>query len=509
VSNEAPGSPAGLPERDVHYLKLLKTLKAASGGEGGGGELGVVRGIADWIDSVAVLNFVCGNAPWYDDWAVKEALLHNDVTPSRYRVELEKQIAIFDLLREMDAPDLSPEERVEIREDLKDLFKTLREHDRAVVKERALSLSRSRRPGEAVPEKGPAAVVAEAAEAPAPVGDPSVSQALLASDLGLDVPAEDLRPVPDGSATEALHAAEQDAFAAEWAAATEEAALADAEAFELVIADEEPEPEPVEAADLAEQAGETSRFANTPVAERVAVAAGSADAEALGALVYDSSEEVQLSLLRNTVLSDKHAAILTKRATSKVANAIYRERRLFMRPMVQKAFLHCPNAPSGALLEVVNSISDVPGLMGLIKSPKVKYLEVKAKARHRLTMIFRSLGPNEKMAALRRSGRGIIKELWTDFFRDEALVLRCIREKQIDSSTVLEIARSKIAPRKALEAIGNTPQYVANYDVLLQVVLNPKTPRQVVTKLIRRLNPSDRKMVKSNPSLPESIRRMA
>ena len=74
---------------------------------------------------------------------------------------------------------------------------------------------------------------------------------------------------------------------------------------------------------------------------------------------------------------------------------------------------------------------------------------------------------------------------------------------------MLEIARSKIAPRKALEAIGNTPQYVANYDVLLQVVLNPKTPRQIVTKLIRRLNPADRKMVKSNPSLPESIRRMA
>ena len=39
-----------------------------------------------------------------------------------------------------------------------------------------------------------------------------------------------------------------------------------------------------------------------------------------------------------------------------------------------------------------------------------------------------------------------------------------------------------------LEAIGNTPQYVASYEVLLQLVLNPKTPRQTVTKLIRRLH---------------------
>ena len=162
-----------------------------------------------------------------------------------------------------------------------------------------------------------------------------------------------------------------------------------------------------------------------------------------------------------------------------------------------------------AKYEVVNGISDVPGLMQLIKNPKVKYLEVKAKARHRLTTIFRALGPNEKMAALRRAGRGIIKELWTDFFRDEALVLRCVQQKQVDSGTVLEIARSKIAPRKALEAIGNSPQYTASYEVLLQLVLNPKTPRQTVTKLIRRLKPADRRMVKQNPSLPESIRRLA
>ena len=43
----------------------------------------------------------------------------------------------------------------------------------------------------------------------------------------------------------------------------------------------------------------------------------------------------------------------------------------------------------------------------------------------------------------------------------------------------------------------------------LELVLNPKTPRQIVTRLINKLNPADRKMVKNNPSLPESIRRFA
>ena len=514
-------SPGRLPERDVHYLKLLKTLKASQDA-GGGGQTGVVTRIADWIDSVPVLNFICANPGWCDDWGVKEALLHNDLTPARWRVELEKQVAIFDLLREMDSPELSPDEKGEIQEDLKYLFKTLSEHDRAVVKQRAKSLARSAKDA----PKRPAAEGAPAATAEVPA-EPSISQELLAGDLGVASP-EPVVAHSDGAVTEQLHAAEEDAFAAEWAAAMAEMEAAEDDGVELVVDEEllveeepeaptavepeapepEPAPEELEGA-IDESAAAAAPIAQQPVAARIEAAATSHDAAVLGALAHDPSEDVQLALVRNPSLADGPAAILARRAGSQVAAAIHRERRLFMRPMVQKALLECPNAPSTALLEIVNSISDVPGLMGLIKSPKVKFLEVKAKARHRLTTIFRALGPNEKMAVLRRAGRGIIKELWTDFFRDEALVLRCIREKQVDSGTVLEIARSSIAPRKALEAIANTAQYVANYQVTLQLVLNPKTPRQAVTKLIRKLNPADRRMVKSNPSLPESVRRMA
>ena len=90
---------------------------------------------------------------------------------------------------------------------------------------------------------------------------------------------------------------------------------------------------------------------------------------------------------------------------------------------MQRALLECPQAPSGALLEVVNSLGQVTDLLGLIRNPKVRYLEVKAKARARLAMMFKALGPGEKVAMIRRAGRGILKELWTDFFRDEALVV--------------------------------------------------------------------------------------
>ena len=65
------------------------------------------------------------------------------------------------------------------------------------------------------------------------------------------------------------------------------------------------------------------------------------------------------------------------------------------------------------------------------------------------------------------------------------------------------------APRRALELIAASPTWLANYQVMLELVMNPKTPRQVVAKLIPKLKPADRKMIKSNPALPEAIRKFA
>jgi hypothetical protein len=139
----------------------------------------------------------------------------------------------------------------------------------------------------------------------------------------------------------------------------------------------------------------------------------------------------------------------------------------------------------------------------------VRHLEVKAKARARLGERFRSLSEGEKMSAVRKGGRLLLKELWRDFFRDEELVLRCLREKQLDEGSVLEIARSKIAPRRALEQIGKMPGWTGNYQITLALVLNPKTPRMITARLLRKLSPSDRRMVKNNPSLPEFVRDLA
>lgn len=486
--------PTSLSERDVSYLKLLKTLKQSP--EVTEGQLGVVRRIAAFLDSLAVLNFICTHQPWLDDWEVKEALVHNDKTPARHRGDIEKQIAIFDLLREMDHPDLSATDKAEIQEDIKYLFKTLAEHDRAIVKRHAYDLSASRH-GKTRASAGLADLEpAGAASVPAGISEPAPAAAIPAPP---DATAEHggFTQQLDGlqGTTEILRIAEEEALA-----------TADEAAAALAFDDDEPADEaPAEVA-AAPQAASVGAL---PPAARAELARSSSDAQVLGLLVFDADESVALALLENPALDDRLAATLARRATARVGAEIYRRRALFMRPLVRHALLECPNAPSAALLEIVNSVSDINELLRILRSPKIKFLEVKAKARARMSMIFKALGQNEKIAALRRAGSFLLKELWTDFFRDEALVVRCVQEKQVDQNIVLEIARSKIAPRRALEVIGTTAQYTANYQICLELVMNPKTPRQVVTTLIRRLNPADRKMIKNNPSLPDAIRRFA
>jgi hypothetical protein len=597
-TRQSPGPAARLSERDVSFLKLLKTLKAAGGTAGtAGADLGVVRRIAAWYDSAPVLAFLAAQPRWYGDWQVREGLLRNDRTPPRVRRELEMSVAVLELLRDLDAPDLAPAERAEIGEDLRRLVHALAEPDRRAVKGRAHELSASRRAGT---PGGPTAdgTGTVAARLPVSRADDALTQV-----LGELVPTGEIPPAPGatgglpgpgrGAAGEGgaappgldllaqevasiaaaddarMHEALREVEAATWGSAgptdlddaevelveadllgPDEAATAEAAPALLPAARPvppaaaspplsppappapstpstlpAPAAPPVPPALPAPPTGAAQPdppalgpprgtapgpgLAALPRADRARLAAGTADADVLAQLVHDHDGDVQVALAGNPALSEAHAVVLARHASSRAAEAIHRNRRHFCRPTVQRAFLECPQAPSVALLEIVNGMGRIPDLLALLRNPKVRYLEVKAKARGRLGAIFRSLSPGEKVAVIHRAGRGIVKELWTDFFRDEALVLRCLKEQQLDEAVVLEIARSKVAPRRALELIGTSAAWAANPAIRLELVLNPRTPRPVATRLVQKLGPADRKLVRGNPALPESVRRYA
>jgi hypothetical protein len=442
-------------ERDEGYLKLLATLATA----GSGGELGVVRQIAAWIDSKAVLEVLANRHAWFDDWQVKEALVRNDATPEALRSRCAQAVGILDLLRELDSDAIDPEDKAEIRDQVRSLIRALPPGDREVVKARALELSSSRdverRRGAAVPpvafdRRRPSETAAFAAEEIE--AHESELPVALSPEVPLAKPIEQTaRPVRDLDATQ-------------------------------------------EISPLKPRTAEGSLLARS-LAERAEIARTSTDLDVLEILTGDPTDEVRLALLGNATVTDRMVATMARNASAAVAREIYRNRRLFQRPAVRSALLECPNVPSAALVEVVSSMGDLRGLLGLTQNPQIRSLEVKARARARLTSLFRGLGAAEKMSTIRQTGRTLLRALWADFFRDEELVLRCLQERHLDPGLLIEIARSSIAPRRALQAIGESPSLSTNYQVRLALARNPKTPRSVSFKVMRTLRPADRQMI--------------
>lgn len=409
----------------------LKLLRSLRAA-GGTGAVGVVRRLATWIDSPRVLEDIASHPAWLADWGVKEAFIRNEHTPEAIRSRCAQAVGVLDLLRELDTAELSERERQEVREQTRILIRALPEEDRDGVRTRALELSASR--GE---ELAPPAPEDEAAE--------------------LAAASAELAPAAEG------------------------------------LDREPPAPAPAPEDEIRPEDGRSVAISGLPVDRKVQIARTSRDLAVLQVLSGETDDDVRLTLLANPALGDRLIADIARSSSPRVAREIYRSRRLFQRPMVRRALLESPNVPSAALVEVVSSMGDLRGLLGLTQNPKIRSMEVKARARARLTALFRTLGSAEKIATVRSSGRSLLKALWTDFFRDEELVLRCLRECHLDKGLVVEIARSSIAPRRALRLIGETPSLYAPYEVRLALAHNPKTPRAIVRKLLPGLGPEDRR----------------
>ena len=501
-------------EREESFLKLLSSLAAA--GQHGAQAPGVVGRIAAWIDSPRVLEVICRHPPWFGNWQVKEALLRNAATPAGPRQVLERQIAVFDLLRELDSPGLGAGERQEIREDVRGLLSTLSAEDRIPIKQRALELSSSRRRPPESAAGPPGREGAEAAEEPSDeAGGTALEEAAPAAlefafpepeyeELGTgEFVLDDLLTEAESASSEPLEAPPP--MAAEPSSAALGPILEIVEIEAATLEAEEPKREQPRA----EGASQLAPGRPAQLGEELEAARTSTDSQVLSALAQRPVETLQLALLENSALPELAAVSLARRGTATVASRIYHSQRWFSRPRIREALLACPAAPAAAQLEALGSLRSFAKLLEVLSSPRIRHLEVKAKARSRLRGLFQTLSQGEKLAAVRTGGRSLLRQLWTDFFRDEPLVLRCLREKRLDEGTVLEIARSKIAPRRALEEIGNNAAWAASYPIRLALVMNPKTPRPIAARLLQRLKPADRKMLRKNMAISAALRNKA
>ncbi|MBI4749580.1 MAG: hypothetical protein HY774_13915 [Acidobacteria bacterium] len=222
----------------------------------------------------------------------------------------------------------------------------------------------------------------------------------------------------------------------------------------------------------------------------------------------DPDDRVFAGLLQNPALPEDMIVGYARTITADRAQAIYRDPRWSGRHRIQEALLDNPKTPHGIALELLNFVSNPQALLKVVKNPKIATLEVKQKALQKLIEIYRALDSSGRISLIKATNGEILHELWEEAFHDEETITTLLKEQYLEDGIVLKVVRSKSAPRSALAAIGANPAWVNNYQIRLELVMNPKTPRDVVARLISRLNPTDRAKIKNNRNLPEYVRAM-
>lgn len=112
----------------------------------------------------------------------------------------------------------------------------------------------------------------------------------------------------------------------------------------------------------------------------------------------------------------------------------------------------------------------------------------------------------ERTAFVRATGGSVFTDLWEQIFRDETTLTELVRDRSLEEPVVLQLARSAMTPRSILGAISSNAAWTANYVILVELVKNPKTPKEASARLIPRLRPSDRKALKADPTIPPALR---
>jgi hypothetical protein len=272
------------------------------------------------------------------------------------------------------------------------------------------------------------------------------------------------------------------------------------EAIRAAAGFEEEEPEP---APPAVTPGEDV-MKHRSLPETIKLAGESRLEEEIGFLLHHHDIRVFAALLDNPALSSFSLLNIARSAPLAKVEKIHAS-RWFSDLQVRNALMHNPHTPLRISSEILNTVGNVRELLAVMRDRSIPSHEIKTKARSRLMERYKSMSSEEKVAAIKSTGGEILNHLWTEAFVDERVFLTLLRERALDQNIVLKLARSSITPRNVLAEIGRSPIWNKNYQVILELVQNPKTPREVAQQLFHQLTPADRKRLRAQAFLPVSL----
>ncbi|MDA8087938.1 MAG: hypothetical protein M0Z75_14715, partial [Nitrospiraceae bacterium] len=130
-----------------------------------------------------------------------------------------------------------------------------------------------------------------------------------------------------------------------------------------------------------------------------------------------------------------------------------------------------------------------------------------ASKEERLSLKIGKLTVGEKIRVSLRAGKEVRGLLMKD--SNKQVVLGVIANPKITVSEVEMAARMRSIPEEALRQISRNREWVKNYDVVHNLVVNPKTPAGVAVGLLPRMRAKDLAFIQKNKEIPDAVRTAA
>ncbi len=188
-----------------------------------------------------------------------------------------------------------------------------------------------------------------------------------------------------------------------------------------------------------------------------------------------------------------------------VDDAIYTEiaKANMSRPEILTILLENPHAPD----EIRRYIGDA---MHVLVKPKSEMARVQKPSQDRSQTILQriqKLSVSERIHLALRGG----KEMRTILMRDpnKEVILTVLDNPKITDTEVELVAKSRSIADEALRKITKKREWMKNYNVVLSLITNPKTPPGIALPLVSELKTRDLALLSKNRNVSEGIRSTA
>lgn len=176
------------------------------------------------------------------------------------------------------------------------------------------------------------------------------------------------------------------------------------------------------------------------------------------------------------------------------------------RPEILKLLLQADNVPED-IKSGAEKILNLPIKREETSVHMGKAIPSEDERKQRLLQKIRSLTVGEKIALALKGGKEIRSILCKD--SNKEVILSVIKNPKVTDSEAELIAHSRNIPEEALRLISKNREWMRNYNVVLALINNPKTPAGIGAGLVSTLKTKDLATLEKNRNVSETVRIMA